>query len=151
MLGGCIHQFFHQGSSILIDQVGWNLLLLQVSNAMYIRCRSSQRYKLGEFCFSYQCHIPLTTFLRSLFFYHHHLYGRECGSFCCIYPRGVFAEVNPIILEDIPKIKQTVPTGCRRPAILSPLLFAMPWLGTGARVSCRLRSLWRGCGHNASA
>ncbi|KAN0078011.1 hypothetical protein V8E55_010068 [Tylopilus felleus] len=45
MLGGCIYQFSSRGSYVFIDQVGWTLSLLQISNATYIRCRNSLRYK----------------------------------------------------------------------------------------------------------
>ena len=54
MLGGCIYQFSHQGTSFFVDEVGWELPLFHVSNAMYIRCRSGHRYKFGEFNFGYQ-------------------------------------------------------------------------------------------------
>ena len=49
MLGGCIYQFSRQGTGFFIDEVGWKLPFLWISNAMYIRCRSSYRYKTGEF------------------------------------------------------------------------------------------------------
>jgi hypothetical protein len=66
--------------------------------------------------------------------------------------RRVFSPtVNPVISENIPYNKENTLAGCTRPAVLSPRLFAIPRLGTGARVSCRIRSLWRGRGHNASA
>ncbi|KAF8551162.1 hypothetical protein OG21DRAFT_1513135 [Imleria badia] len=45
ILGGCIYQFSHQGSSIFVDQVGWKLPLLQISNAIYVRSRSNHRYR----------------------------------------------------------------------------------------------------------
>lgn len=54
MLGGCIYQFSSRGSYVSIDQVGWTLSLLQISNAMYIRCRNSLRYKYGESDSSYR-------------------------------------------------------------------------------------------------
>ncbi|KAF8129878.1 hypothetical protein EV363DRAFT_1219731 [Boletus edulis] len=49
MLGNCIYRFSYQGSSIL-DQVGWKLPLLHISNGLYIRCWSNQRYKYAFVC-----------------------------------------------------------------------------------------------------
>ncbi|KAG6372444.1 hypothetical protein JVT61DRAFT_7541 [Boletus reticuloceps] len=47
MLGNCIYQFSHQERSILD---GWKLPLLHISNGLYIRCWSTQRYKYAFVC-----------------------------------------------------------------------------------------------------
>ena len=93
---------------------------------------------------------PLTLFLRSFRLERRHLFGSECNflllRYCCAFP----LTIELVITENIQKYTQIIPTGYTGSAILLSLLLAIPWLDTGAHVSCWFRGFRCGCSNHAS-
>jgi hypothetical protein len=94
----------------------------------------------------------LTTYLRSLGLDHRHLYGDKRRLFSLAYTSaGVFTDSQSRHFRKYTVQQGEYPRGVYETSCSVTSPFRYTTAGHWARVSCRIRSLWRGRGHNASA